>query len=119
MSRRIRNSRNRLQSHQIAEVHRLRAAGHTHMEIKRQTGISRTTIHLILHGQHSSSHAQENNEPIDDSTPFFDGPIERCPRCGRRVHMPCMPCRISSMVDSGQLERSETDDRDRRQRGQW
>lgn len=119
MSRRIRNVRNRLQSHQIAEIHRLRESGCTQMEIKRITGISRTTIHLVLHGKHASAHAQENDQPIDDSTPFFNGPIERCPRCGRRVHMPCMACRVDSMIDSGQVERSEIQERDRRQVGRW
>ena len=112
---RQRTPRNRLKSHQISEIHRLREAGHTQMEIKRITGISRTTIHQVLSGKHASmTSPQAKSEEVVDSS-FFDGPIERCPHCGCRAHMPCLACKVKNMIDAGQIMRSEIQEKDRRQ----
>jgi len=100
--------RRKLPPHLIEEVIRLRAAGDTQMEIKRKTGISRTSIHYILNGKRDSAQPADAEESLG----LFDGPIERCPGCGRRVHMPCMPCRIESAVETERFWHS-----DRRQQG--
>ncbi|MBI1247842.1 helix-turn-helix domain-containing protein [bacterium] len=111
---RQRASRNRLQSHQIAEIHRLRAAGHTQMEIKRITGISRTTIHHVLTGKHASMTTTKAEADQAPDSSFFDGPIERCPQCGCRAHMPCLACKVKNMIEKGQIVRSEIQETDRR-----
>lgn len=113
MPRRSTPRRNRIESYQLAEIHRLRSAGRTQLEIQRITGISRTTIHRILSQQAAESLPEE--PPEDDAINYFDGPVERCPRCGRKVHMPCMPCRVDSMMQSGQVKTSEIQEFDRRQ----
>lgn len=100
--------RRRLPPHLIEEVIRLRAAGNTQLEIKRKTGISRTSIHYIINGKRDFT----QNADAEESLGLFDGPIERCPGCGRRVHMPCMPCRIESAMETERFSRP-----DRRQRG--
>ena len=114
MAKRTHPPRGRLQPHQIAEIRRLKKAGCTQMEIKRITGISRTTIHKILTEHHPANDAPQPVE-IDEVIRYFDGPIERCPRCGRKVHMPCMPCRIDSMTQAGKLPNSKIQADDRRQ----
>ncbi|PQO28728.1 helix-turn-helix domain-containing protein [Blastopirellula marina] len=112
MPRRSTPRRNRIEPSQISEIHRLRAAGRTQVEIQRITGISRTTIHRIL----NKDSADNESSPTDnDAINYFDGPIERCPRCGRKVHMPCMPCRVDSMMASGQVRQTEIQETDRRQ----
>ncbi|MHC2068324.1 hypothetical protein ACYFX5_12740 [Bremerella sp. T1] len=115
MSRSPRIPRNRLQPHQVSEIRRLKAAGCTQTEIKRITGHSRTTIHQILTGKHSAANEKPTESAEDDVSSFFDGPIERCPQCGRRVHMPCMPCRVDSMMNTGQVVPSSIQEADRRQ----
>lgn len=112
MPRRSTPHRNRIESSQIAEIQRLHASGRTKVDIQRITGISRTTIHKIL-SQSAASQNQSSSE--NDAINYFDGPVERCPRCGRKVHMPCMPCRVDSMMASGQVPPSEIQEKDRRQ----
>ncbi|MEX0794608.1 MAG: hypothetical protein WD045_15840 [Pirellulaceae bacterium] len=105
------SDRRKLPPHIIEEVIRLRAAGQTQMEIKRKTGISRTSIHYILRGRPTADEASQARQ-AEETLGLFDGPIERCPGCGRRVHMPCMPCRIESAVETERFSNP-----DRRQRG--
>ncbi|RCS46321.1 hypothetical protein DTL42_15230 [Bremerella cremea] len=112
MPRRSTPHRYRIEPSQIAEIHRLRASGRTKVDIQRITGISRTTIHKILN---KSPDAQNDPSSEKDAINYFDGPVERCPRCGRKVHMPCMPCRVDSMMASGQVPPSEIQEKDRRQ----
>ncbi|PQO45452.1 helix-turn-helix domain-containing protein [Blastopirellula marina] len=116
MPRRKQPRAKRITPEQIAEIRRLHSAGHTQRDIVQTTGISRTTIHRVLTDNHLVKHRKSATDAEEgDSISYFDGPIERCPRCGRKVHMPCMPCRIDSMAACGQVPESTIQKADRRQ----
>lgn len=118
MSHMMRGRGKRLTPDLVAEIRRLKAAGCTQMEIKRITGISRTTIHLVVNGRRIAE--KPPAEPEEEANPYFDGPVERCPRCGRKVYMPCMACRVDSMLETGLTPSSPIQVHDRRQiGGRW
>ena len=74
---------------QVDEVRRLLATGkYSQREISRMTEVSRGIVNSIAQGKRPdrvpASKAEERGP--------FEGPIERCPECGGRVHMPCLFC---------------------------
>ncbi|PHS00445.1 MAG: hypothetical protein COA78_23965 [Blastopirellula sp.] len=104
--------RTRLASHEVREVKKLLDQKVSQVEIKKITGISRMTIYKIKNGlrkETTDDHFAGNPE----HRAFFNGPVERCPGCGRKVHMPCLACKVDSLK---RLERDRNSERDRRQK---
>ena len=81
----------------IDEARRLLAEGKlSQRRIAQAIGISRATLSGIASGKRPDYEALRRargqaEEPL--------GPVERCPTCGGKVHMPCRLCRVRAIQD--------------------
>ena len=81
----------------IDEARRLLAEGKlSQRRIAQAIGISRATLSGIASGKRPDYEALrrargQEEEPL--------GPVERCPSCGGKVHMPCRLCRVRAIQD--------------------
>ncbi len=81
----------------IDEARRLLAEGKlSQRRIAQAIGISRATLSGIASGKRPDYEALrrargQEEEPL--------GPVERCPTCGGKVHMPCRLCRVRAIQD--------------------
>lgn len=71
-------------------VKRLHNAGKSYREIRKITGLARETIARIVHGRRKDPEIRRREQRERDQ--LHSGPIERCPKCGRRMVMPCLAC---------------------------
>jgi hypothetical protein len=63
----------------------------SHREIAAQLGVSRGTVSAIANGRRGIYGKDEN----DKYTPLAPSlPAVRCPKCGNRVHPPCLICLV-------------------------
>ena len=90
-----------IKQEQVDEIQRLLASGkYSQRKIAKITKVSRGTINAISQGKRSDYVPAPK---VEERGPF-EGPIERCPECGGRVHMPCRFCqarRFASEESSG------------------
>lgn len=81
----------------IDEARRLLAEGSmSQRRIAKAIGISRATLSGIASGKRPDYEALrrargQEEEPL--------GPVERCPTCGGKVHMPCRLCRVRAVQE--------------------
>jgi hypothetical protein len=77
----------------VEEIGRLLGDGKlSHRQIAARLGVSRGTISAIANGRrglHGKEPQMDERKP-----PVRSSPPARCPRCGYRVYMPCLICRI-------------------------
>jgi len=102
------NRRRRLEDHHVDEIFRLTRVGHNKTEISRMTGISRTTIYAVLSGKRK---LRRPKVVADATNLVFRGPVLRCPKCGRKVFLPCVACRIEKMNEMDRLAKLAAKDR--------
>ncbi len=74
--------------------------------IARSLRVSRGTVAAIAHGRRPDYTARCGLRPADLDAPA--GPLERCPGCGGKVHMPCLACRLRAL---GKFRRRPPDGR--------
>ena len=67
----------------------------SHRAIARRVGVSRGTVQAIESGKRRIR--DESPPKPEETAVVFSGPAVRCPGCGRKVHLPCMACRVASM----------------------
>lgn len=85
----------------IDEARRLLAEGKlSQRRIAQAIGISRATLSGIASGKRPDYEALrrargQEEEPL--------GPVERCPTCGGKVHMPCRLCRVRAMQEQERM----------------
>lgn len=58
--------------------------------IARRLGVSRATVSAIVHGKRG---LYGRSEEVRMSEPNLLAPPQRCPKCGYRIHLPCLICR--------------------------
>jgi transcriptional regulator with XRE-family HTH domain len=87
----------------VQEAQRLLAEGRlSQRRIAALIGISRSTLSGIAAGTRPDYDALRRARG-DDEEPL--GPVERCPGCGGRVHMPCRLCRVRKIKHQEQQTR--------------
>jgi transcriptional regulator with XRE-family HTH domain len=76
----------------VEEIRRLLDEGElSQRKIATRLGVSRGTVGAIASGRRGLYGRESDSESPDADLELL--PAERCPRCGGRVHMPCLLCR--------------------------
>jgi hypothetical protein len=75
----------------VHEIARLLFEGElSQRQIARRLGVSRGTVQAIASGRRGL----HGKAPAGDhSVSYGSSPAMRCPRCGYRIHVPCLVCR--------------------------
>lgn len=89
----------------LEQIRSLLAAGLTQREIERRTGVARNTIAKIARGTRPDYEARRREREARAMLQEA-GPVERCPGCGAKVQMPCLACRINSMLEQKRWDRN-------------
>ena len=76
----------------VVEIQRLLAEHQlSQRAIARQLGVSRGIIQLVAQGKRRVQAARPEQPSLASRR---SGPLQRCPGCGGRVHLPCLVCRL-------------------------
>ncbi len=80
----------------VEEIRRLLAdEAWSHRRIAVALGVGRSTVGRIARGEYApaSTDPEEDEEERELFAPP-SGPHRRCPRCGAKVQLPCLACRV-------------------------
>ena len=87
----------RITSDKAAAVERLLAEGRTQRAIAKLVGVSRGVVNNIAKGRWAPR--PPGSPPPPRTSPFFTGPVVRCPVCRVKVYMPCRACAVRKLME--------------------